>query len=181
MTHHDRIADRLTIILARHGLDTRRVGSALSGSQYIYVQTDDGEIKIRISDHVARPTYERDHGAAAIEIGAHDMATHGGAMCAAQSILKRLGITPDAALRRSIAMAAGKAAAKAAKDADKRAEVASTAEGVLTAHHDRLNTLIRWNPERWGAIKDLPGKSGKEKRRVFRRQAEAALGLPPQR
>jgi hypothetical protein len=34
--------------------------------------------------------------------------------------------------------------------------------------------LIAWNPARWAEIADLHGKAGREKRRIFRRQAELA-------
>jgi len=175
MSKQSTIADRLAAILERHGCIVRRTGSALSTSRYVYASTEDGdEIKIRIADHVARPTYERDHGAADIEVGNHDMASRSGALDAAGAALSRLGVPPDARFRASVAMAAGRAAKAARIEEAERASIVDTWRIEADA---KDAAIIAWNPGRWAEIRDLPGKKGKEKRRVFRRQAEVALGL----
>jgi hypothetical protein len=69
----------MTAAFVRHaaacGFEIEHVESGLSASEYVYLTAPNGErVKLRFSDHDARPTYELQHGAAFAEFGTHSTA-----------------------------------------------------------------------------------------------------------
>lgn len=121
-------ADRIEKHLRAIGLSVERAGSNLSASQYIRVSGVDLDgdgltLKIRISDHEAKPTYEKRSGPADYEVGPHPMATTnwGGVVIAAAA---SYGLTAPAPVR---------GAATKWRKAREAAEMAAAAESEARA------------------------------------------------
>lgn len=166
-------ADALEGLLKRHGVEIERQGSGLSDSQYLNAQRWDAAteqysdpLKVRLSSHEAKPTYERLNGAADYEIGEHSMSHTSDAHDAAGMILRRLGIEPDkrlsTILQRQTAEREAEMAAKKSFEEEQRARnLASWADtqkidNALAARgHDRST---------------MSGKDWRELRYKFRRE-----------
>lgn len=118
---------KIAALIERHaeaaGWDVvETAGSGLSSSRYLTLRRAtswdaDGdadaheERRVRVSDHEARPTYERLHGSADIEIGDHAMATHATWAEAIARLAEIAGKPVPAAARRVLTAAKGREAA----------------------------------------------------------------------
>lgn len=169
-------AERLAAILQRHGLSVSCHASSLSSSRYLDVTRWDadgeciGTVKVRLSTHEARPTYERLNGAADIEVGTHAQAHTDNPSDGAGRILRRLGIEPDKRLvpvlaRLRAEQEAAEAPAQAAHQAWLERMHADEAE---TACLDAI--LIARGLDR----ATLGGKRWREKRAALRREQRIA-------
>ena len=132
-----RVAHALEISLRRHGLSVGVRRSNLSSSVYIEAGTDEISLRIRISSHVARPTYQVLNGSADIEVGRHQDADTANASAAAGIILRRLGMAPDARLRSTLTRQANEHAAENAQRAAATAEFHASA----SRHQAELNRI----------------------------------------
>lgn len=130
------IAEKLEAFAKSVGLSVETSGSNLSSSRYLTISSEDETIKVRVSDHDAKPTYEVLNGAADYEIGPHDQAATIHWPVAAMWLADRFGKQPQADIakeaaaileaeaaeraawrERDLAEAAKRSASRAAKEA----------------------------------------------------------------
>ncbi len=162
-------AEKIQRAAEKMGLEVWRDGSRVSASEYVMVQIDEDEVvKIRVSDHEDR------YGGADYHVWCDERA----------SILTGEGAWYDAVAW--LCEKTGKPLPPTAKKAFSRVEKARLEKAAVEQRGRELHAaemarraekeaaLIEWNPARWAEIADLPGKAGREKRRIFRRQAEMA-------
>lgn len=161
MFNPEKTAETLAIILRRHGLVVEVAFSGLSKSRYLTVAAETDTMRVRVSDHVAKPTYEAINGAANYEVGNHDMAATESAVYAAAAILDRVFVQHDAALRASL----GRLNAAADREAEERAKI----EAIVSAR-DADNASVQLAFEAWAGDRlDLSGLNAKQRKR--RRQS----------
>lgn len=165
-------ADTIVAILRRHGATVEDRASTLSASRYLTVSLGDASLRVRVSDHVARPTYEAISGAADIEIGSHDMAVTTSAVHGAARILDALRAPHDRYLRAAIARS--QATARRIEAAD--AAVRQSAQ-VLAAHNSDVQAAFEaWAGDRLD-VTDLNARQRKRRRQNLRAQFSAETGI----
>lgn len=174
MTKYLKSAERLAAHLKRCGADVSVDRSYISKSAYIHASTDEASIKIRGSDHAARPTYEALNGAADLEFGPHDMTNGHPSDCLAPA-LALLGLEPDAIARRVIGACRTRDARAQAKRAEREAEEAAYR---LRAAQQR-DAFEKWAGERLDEANSRPSaKARKKARRKLRDLYAAEMGRP---
>lgn len=139
------VTRQLVAILRRHGLAVNESASRLSSSRYLDVSTDDEHMRVRLSTHVAKPTYEAANGAADLEIGSHDMASAYDAIGGAAKVFQEFAIKPDAIMARALATRAAKAEAAAAERRALDAQITVQREVERRAN----DALLAWAGDRW--------------------------------
>jgi hypothetical protein len=152
------LSDELLPILGRHGVSPNKIqNSSLSNSRYMTFAHPDheDEANVRISDHVAKPTYEKLNGVPDVEIGAHDMGQS--VLSGAHSILNKIGVSPDKQLHADLAK----------EKEEQTARFDKKPNPVATAFDENNDAVKNWAKERWS---DSNSTSGKNKRRALRRE-----------
>jgi hypothetical protein len=164
-------AESLAKHLTRHDVAFTRTNSAISSSVYFEIRSEDMVLRLRGSDHVARPTYEKLNGIADYEFGEHDMA-QGDAVSAAVFVLRSLGIAADATLR-AILSRRRKAGEAARAERERSAAAVDAIMATQAADHD---AMVAWAGERWTEANDprRSAKSRKRARQKLRAQWEAS-------
>lgn len=167
-----KVADAIAAILRRHAVDVGVDASALSASRYLNIAAGERRLRVRVSDHVARPTYEALNGTADIEIGTHDMASTSSAVHGADRILRKLAVPRDRYLRAALTRADIKAIERATADA----VVRKAAEA-----RDAQNQSVQQQFEVWAADRlnfdGLNAKQRKRRRQKLRAEFTVATGL----
>lgn len=163
-------AARIIKHLERHGVFAEMRGSSLSESVYLECRTEDHVVRLRGSNHVAKPTYQAINGAADYEFGHHDEA-QGDAISAVVWTLRAMEIEADATLRRILTNRQNKAAiARSAAAAD-----AVSLAAFLDKQAAAEKAFIAWCGDRWTEAND-PSRSAKSRKRArqkLRAQYEA--------
>ncbi len=165
-------AQRIANHLRRLGAAAKISHSTISESAYIDASTETRRVRIRGSNHVARPTYEALNGSADIEFGGHDM-SHGDWLAALLAALEKLHLEPDATIR-------GLKTRSQNKNRKAAAEEAAKIEASDKNYNDHLAkeaAMIKWAGERWVIANDKSrsAKARKRARQALRAQYLAAL------
>lgn len=169
-------ADQLEKVLKRHGVELERSASNLSDSQYLkanyYNPTKDEwgtPVKVRLSSHEAKPTYETLNGSADFEIGTHALSHTDNAYEAASRILARFGITPDSSV---LSGAQKRAAIRETDEATQRRIEAETLKRQtdMAAETSRIDAILE---QRGYNRATMSGKDWRELRYNFRKNEAA--------
>lgn len=123
-----KIAEKLESFAREAGLSVEVDGSSLSSSRYLKISDDEETIKVRIADHIAKPTYEVVNGFADYEVGPHDMGATLDWEVAAVWIAKRFNVAaPAKIVTAAEAIKAVEAQAQIERQARNEHDAASTA------------------------------------------------------
>jgi hypothetical protein len=178
----EKAAGAMERAFASMGLYCTVSASRISASRYVYVRLPPGAegsdpddpvvLKIRVSDHFDRH-HDSDYSVYADE--------------------KASAVTGQGAWHDAVAWVAGRAGLplpSSVRAVRTRLEAARTREQELRRQAERRMAAIAeaeagiqvlvaaWDPDRWQQACAKQGKAGREARRLYRRVAEAVLGIP---